>query len=79
MLSVGYLYVASGFGTFFFWVASCVSVCVCILIICMKSLLSPSASGICGTDSSGEVNECHCISEKELFHAITLKVYERTE
>lgn len=54
-------------------------VCVCILIICMKSLLSPSASGICGTDSSGEVNECHCISEKELFHAITLKVYERTE
>lgn len=56
-----------------------VCLCVCILIICMKSLLSPSASGICGTDSSGEVNECHCISEKELFHAITLKVYERTE
>lgn len=63
----------------FFFGLHLVCLCVCILIICMKSLLSPSASGICGTDSSGEVNECHCISEKELFHAITLKVYERTE
>lgn len=50
-----------------------------ILIICMKSLVSSSALGISGTDSSREVNECHCISEKELFHAITLKVHERTD
>lgn len=50
-----------------------------ILIICMKSLVSSSALGICGTDSSREVNECHCISEEELFHAITLKVQERTD
>lgn len=40
---------------------------------------SASAFGVCGTDSSREVNECHCISEQELFHAITLKVYERIE
>jgi len=45
----------------------------------MKSLLSPSALSVCGTDSSREVNEYHCISEEELFHAITLKAYERTE
>jgi len=56
----------------FFWLAN-------ILIICMKSLLSPSALSVCGTDSSREVNEYHCISEEELFHAITLKAYERTE
>lgn len=50
-----------------------------IFIICMKSLLSSSALSVCRTDSSREVNECHCISEEELFHAITLKVHERTE
>lgn len=52
---------------------------VTILIICMKFLFSPSALSVCGTDSSREVNECYCISEEELFHAITLKVHERTE
>lgn len=53
--------------------------CVNILITYMESFLSAPAFGVCGTDSSREVNECHCISEEELFHAITLKVYERIE
>lgn len=51
-----------------------------IFITCVKSLLSLSVLTVRGTDSSREVNECCCISEEELFHAITLKVHgERSE
>lgn len=73
ILSVGWLNISAWFGVGDFFLGRN------ILIICMKSLVSSSALGISGTDSSREVNECHCISEKELFHAITLKVHERTD